>query len=244
MVLMHQLTSGFDHSNVLKLAIAYMLHNPPANGGLILDLVERDGLTYLVTADKPDCLELSGWLVTEVGHALSPEAEVTAEVPRAAPSTAAGVGGASLVGFTPFLGSIQSTSGTLSPPHATRPPASGLTSSQPKPVGAFTAPEPQAGPVSPAQSSPATAPPPAPSTMPAAGAPAATDPLAAPAVPLPSFLGVPQAAVTPPAHEAPAVYVITQPKAGLGKTIISTALGFLVVAAVFWIAMLVVRGIK
>ena len=35
MVLMHQLTRGFDHSDVLKLGLAYMLHNPPANGGLI-----------------------------------------------------------------------------------------------------------------------------------------------------------------------------------------------------------------
>ena len=236
-VLMHQLTSGFDHSNVLKLGIAYMLHHPPANGGLIWDLVERDGLTYLVTADQPDCLELSGWLAREVGHALAPEAEVTAEVLPPAPSTAASIGGASLVGFTPFLGSIQSTSGTLSTPHATRPPA-------PKPVGAFTTPEPQAGPVSPAQSNAATTPAPAPSTTPPAAAPAATDPLASPAVPLPAFLGgAAPAVVTPPASEAP-VYVITQPKPGLGKTIISTALGFLVVAAVFWIAMLVVRSLK
>ena len=128
MVLMHQLTPGFDHSDVLKLGIAYMLRNPPANGGLILDLVELDGLTYLVTADKPDCLELDGWLTREVGHAF-------AAPPAAQP--AAAIEGASLMGFTPFLGSIQSTSGTLSPPRTTRPPASKgprpLASSQLKP---------------------------------------------------------------------------------------------------------------
>jgi hypothetical protein len=242
MVLMHQLTPGFDHSDVLKLGIAYMLRKPPANGGLILDLVELDGLTYLVTADKPDCLELPGWLAREVGHALAPESKVTAEVPRAAPQPAA----ATLVGFTPFLGSVQSTSTTLSPPQATRPPASRgplLTSSQPKPVGAFTAisgpmalgdrppepapkaaepsqtSEPQAGPVTPAQSSPEPAPQPAPSTM-------------------------PPAPMTPSAPEAPAVYLIAQPKAGIGKTMLFTVAGFLVVAAVFWLAMVVVRGMK
>ena len=63
-------------------------------------------MTYLVTADKPECIELSGWLAGEVGHILTPQAEVTAEVPHAAPKTAV-IEGASLVGFTPFLGSIQ-----------------------------------------------------------------------------------------------------------------------------------------
>ena len=124
MVLMHQLTPGFDHSDVLKLGIAYMLHNPPAHGGLILDMVQRDGLTYLVTADKPECIELRDWLGGEVGYVLTPEAQVTGEVPHTAPQTAAAIEGASLVGFTPFLGTIQSTSGTLSHPRTTRPPAS------------------------------------------------------------------------------------------------------------------------
>jgi hypothetical protein len=38
--------------------------------------------------------------------------------------------------------------------------------------------------------------------------------------------------------------VIAQPKAGLGKTIIFTAAGFLVVAALFWIATIVVHGMR
>ena len=255
MVLMHQLTLGFDHSDVLKLGIAYMLHNPPANGGLILDLVERDGLTYLVTADRPECIELPGWLAREVGLVVAPEAQVTAEVPHTAPQTAAAIEGASLVGFTPFLGSIQSTSATLSNPRPTRPQASRrseslFTSSQPRPAGAAISgpmalgdrpqpeakasepswaqtPEPQTGPVSPA-------------TTPPAG----MNPLSEPEVPLPSFLGAPQAPVMPPQPEAPATYVIAQPKPGVGKTLLFTAAGFLVVAAVFWIVIIVVRGMK
>jgi hypothetical protein len=256
MVLMHQLTPGFDHSDVLKLGIAYMLRNPPGNGGLILDLVELDGLTYLVTADKPDCLELDGWLAREVGHAFAGEAEVTVELPPAARPPAA-IKGASLVGFTPFLGSIQSTSGTLSPPQATRPAASRgsgpLLASPPlkpvgvKPVGPSATvseprarsqtPEPAAGPVS-----PATAPQPVPSTMPPA--PAATDPLEAPVVPLPAFLGAPQTPLTPSAPEAPALYAIAQPKAGLGKTAVFTILGFLVVAVLFWLVTVLVPRVK
>jgi hypothetical protein len=251
MVLMHQLTPGFDHSDVLKLGIAYMLRNPPGNGGLILDLVELDGLTYLVTADKPDCLELDGWLAREVGHAFAREAEVTVELPPAARPA--------LVGFTPFLGSIQSTSGTLSVPQATRPPASRgsgpLSTSSPlkpagvKPVGPSATvseptarsqtPEPEAGPVS-----PATAPQPVPSTMPQAPAPAATDPLEAPVVPLPAFLGAPQTPLTPSAPEEPALYAIAQPKAGLGKTAVFTILGFLVVAVLFWLVTVLVPRVK
>lgn len=237
MVLMHQLTPGFDHSDVLTLGIAYMLRNRPGNTGLIWDLVELGGLTYLVTADNPDCLELSGCLAREVGHAFAPEAEVTAQVPPAAPEPAA----SSLVGFTPFLGSIQSTSGTLSRPPATRPLASSgpgplLTSSHPKPVGAFTA------------ISAAIPPEPAPKAV-EPSRPQTPEPHAAPqpdplAVPLPAFLGAPQAPVTPPAPAAPAVYILEQPKAGPFKTILFTAVGFLVVAALFWIAITVVRGMK
>jgi Na+-transporting methylmalonyl-CoA/oxaloacetate decarboxylase gamma subunit len=38
--------------------------------------------------------------------------------------------------------------------------------------------------------------------------------------------------------------VIAQPKAGLAKSILFTAIGFLVVAAVLWIIVVVVRGMK
>lgn len=239
-VLMHQLTPGFDHTEVLKLGMAYMLHNSPSNGGLILDLVERDELTYVVTADRTDCLDLPGWLAREVGHAFAPEAEVTAEMPRAAPHPAAAVEGVSLAGFTPFLGSVQSTS--LSPPHATRPPASRgsgplLTSSQPKPVRPFTAiSEPMAQGDRPPEPAPKATELPRPQTP----EPAAVEP----DVPLPSFLGAPQAPVTESAPEAPARYLITQPKAGVGKTIVFAAAGFLVVAALFWIATVVVHGMR
>lgn len=205
MVQMHQLTLGFDHNEVLRLAIAYLLHNPPASGGLILDLVERDGLTYLVTADQPQCLELSGWLAKEVGR-VAPKPEVTAELPHAAPQPAAPVSG---------------------PPQ----PAAKVAESTPAQT-----PKPEAG-----SASPATTPQPAPSTVSPAGPPPAIVPLAAaPEVPLPAFVGAAQA----PAPEAPTVYVLTQPKAGLGKTILFTLIGFLVVAAVFWIATMVVRGMK
>jgi hypothetical protein len=240
MVLMHQLTPGFDHTEVLKLGMAYMLHNSPSSGGLILDLVERDELTYVVTADRTDCLDLPGWLAREVGHAFAPEAEVTAEMPHAAPPPVAVIERASLAGFTPFLGSVQSTS--LSPPHATRPPASRgsgplLTSSQPKPVRPFTAiSEPMAQGDRPPEPAPRVAEP-SPLRTP-------EPPAAGPDVPLPSFLGAPQAPVTQPAPEAPARYVIAQPKAGVGKTVIFTAAGFLVVAALFWIATIVVHGMR
>lgn len=209
MVQMHQLTLGFDHNDVLKLAITYLLHNPPSSGGLILDLVQRDGLTYLVTADKPECSELPGWLAREVGH-VTPKAEVTAELPHAAPQTVAAI------------------SGPMAPVDRSPRPAAKV--AEPSPA---QTPEPEA-----------TAPQPAPSTVSHAGPPPAIDPLAAPAVPLPAFLGAPQAPVTAPSPEAPTVYVIAQPKAGLAKTILFTAIGFLVVAAVFWIAILVVRGMK
>ncbi len=207
MVQMHQLTLGFDHKDVLKLAITYLLHNPPASGGLILDLVERDGLTYLVTADKPQCMELAGWLAKEVGH-VTPKAEVTAQLPHAAPQTAAAI-------------SEPMALGDRSPQPAAK-------IAEPSPA---QTPQPEVG-----SASPATAPQPAPSALP---------PAAAPEVPLPAFLGAPQSPVTPPpSPEAPTTYVIAQPKAGLGKTILFTAIGFLVVAAVFWIAIAVVRGMK
>jgi hypothetical protein len=204
-VLLHLLTPGFDHADVLKLGIAYMLHNRSADQGLILDLFDLNGLTYLVTADRPDCVDLPVRLAEEVGHAFAPEGQDTAEAPIAAPQTAA-----PLVGFTPFLGSIQSTSGTLSVPTVARPAA-------------------------PPQPAPATAAPVTPTPAP---------PVPEPAVPLPAFLGAPQAPETPPAPEAPTVYVIAQPKAGFGKTLVATLLGFLVIAAVFWIAVVVVRGMK
>ena len=38
------------------------------------------------------------------------------------------------------------------------------------------------------------------------------------------------------------MYVIAQPKAGLAKTTLFTVVGFLVVAVVFWLAIVVVRG--
>jgi hypothetical protein len=215
MVLMHQLTLGFDHNDVLKLAIAYLLRNPPATGGLILDLVQRDGLTYLVTADTPQCVELSGWLAREVGQSTR-EAEVIATLPHAAPQTPAAI-------------SEPVAMGDRSPQPAAEVAAP--SSAQP--------PEPEGG-----SASPASAPQPAPSTASPAGAPPAIDAVAAQEVPLPAFLGAPQPTVMPTSPVAPATYVIAQPKAGLAKTILFTAVGFLVAVAVFWIVTVVLRGMK
>jgi hypothetical protein len=245
MVLLHQMTPGLDHTSVLKLAIAYMLRYPPASGGRILDLVELEGLTYLVTVDEPACLALPAWLSIEAGHALAPEALVTAEVPLAAGQ--APVVGTAQPGFTPFIGSMQSTAGAVSPPQATRPPTRReLAPTDQKPVGAFTAfaepvtlggpaattPEPlrspTSAPPSPAQSSNAS-----PSTTPA-------EPPAADQGIVLSSLGSYQTPATPAAP--PTTYLIAQPKAGLSKTLLFTLAGFLVVAALFWLAMAVVRG--
>jgi hypothetical protein len=201
MVLMHQLTPGFDHSDVLKLGIAYMLHNPPANGGLIWDLVEREGLTYLITADKTECVDLHGWLTREVGHSLAPEAEVTAEVPHAVPQLAA----------------IEAAS---------------LPSSEPKPVHASAA---ISGPMTPREGPPETAAKDAQPSLPQTSEPRA-------GLPSPTQNG--PAIASAPTSEAPEVYVIAQPKAGLLKTLMFAVVGFLVVAALFWIASAVVRGMK
>jgi hypothetical protein len=214
MVLMHQLTLGFDHNDVLKLALAYLLRNPPASGGLILDLVQRDGLTYLVTADMPQCVELSGWLAREVGQ-LTREAEVIARLPHVAPQTPAAISEPVALG------------------HRSPQPAAEVAGPSPAQT-----PEPEGG-----SASPANAPQPAPSMGSPAGAPPAIDAVEAQEVPLPAFLGAPPP-VMPPSPVAPATYVIAQPKAGLAKTILFTGVGFLVVAAVFWIVIVVVRGMK
>jgi hypothetical protein len=214
MVLMHQLTLGFDHKDVLKAAITYLLHHPPAGGGLILDLVERDGLTYIVTADTPQCMELQGWLAREVRH-LTPKSEVTAELPHAASQPAVPI-------------SAPVSEPTPQPEAKVAVPASAQT------------PEPET-----ISASPVTVRLPAPSTVPPAPAPPAVASPAPPEVPLPAFLGAPQTPVTPPTPAAPAAtYVIPQPKAGLAKTTLFTAVGFLVVAVVFWIVIVVVRGMK
>jgi hypothetical protein len=72
-VLLHQLSATSDHTNVLKMAVRYLLRHP--TGGRILDLVEIEGVHYVVTEDVPDCLALKEWLAwekTEAARAAAP----------------------------------------------------------------------------------------------------------------------------------------------------------------------------
>src|SRR6202043_3787146 len=52
-ILLHQLTATEDHSDVLRMALQYLLLNPASAGGRILDMVEIQGLHYVVTLDQP-----------------------------------------------------------------------------------------------------------------------------------------------------------------------------------------------
>ncbi len=60
---------------------------------------------------------LPGWLAREamVTHSPRRPRSLPLKCTRAAPKPAAAIEGAFLAGFSPFLGSVQSTSGTLSP---------------------------------------------------------------------------------------------------------------------------------
>jgi hypothetical protein len=64
-VLVHQLTPGQDHSEVLRMAMAYMLRNPADKGGRILDLFDSNGTTHLVTTNETACLAFREWLQWE-----------------------------------------------------------------------------------------------------------------------------------------------------------------------------------
>ena len=58
------------------------------------------------------------------------------------------------------------------------------------------------------------------------------------------FLGRSSRASDTALARTPATYVIAQPKEGVAKTLLFTAVGFLVVAALLWIVVVVVRGMK
>ena len=224
-VLMHQLTPGFDHTAVLKLAVAYMLRYPAANGGLILDLVELDGLTYLVTADEPACLDLPDWLAQEGGHV--GEARDTAEHPPqernpipgklATPFQPASPSGVMFFGST----STQSAAAIRGPMtiggRPAGPPPKAPEPSRPQP------PEPQASPA------PVSAQAPVPPVE-----EKKSEPLQRAPDPLPES--------APPAPETR--YIIAQPKAGMSKTLLFTVMGFLVVAALFFLAVMVMPKVK
>ncbi len=75
-VLVHQLTPGVDHGEVLRLAMAYMMRQPAASGGRILDYFENNGVTHLVTADDTQCLSLKEWLKWEADQAAAQTAPV------------------------------------------------------------------------------------------------------------------------------------------------------------------------
>jgi hypothetical protein len=70
-VLLHQLSGANDHTEVLKLAIRYLLKTP-APAGKIVDLVELRGTLYVVTVDDPECLALREWLDWELSGTKSP----------------------------------------------------------------------------------------------------------------------------------------------------------------------------
>ncbi|HTA69141.1 MAG TPA: hypothetical protein VK776_12715 [Bryobacteraceae bacterium] len=65
-VLLHQLTGTNDHTDVLRMALEYLLRNPASAGGRIVDVVEIMGSHFLVTLDQPECLALREWLKWEL----------------------------------------------------------------------------------------------------------------------------------------------------------------------------------
>jgi hypothetical protein len=71
--LLHQLSRANDHTELLKLAIRYLLKSP-APGGKIVDLVELRGNLYVVTVDDPECLALREWLDWELAGTNPPTA--------------------------------------------------------------------------------------------------------------------------------------------------------------------------
>jgi len=65
-ILLHQLTEPYDHTDVLKRAIEYLVSNPASAGGRILNLIDIQGSPYLVTVDHEECLALREWLDYEL----------------------------------------------------------------------------------------------------------------------------------------------------------------------------------
>ena len=66
-ILLHQLTAGNDHTEVLKRVAQYLLRKPATAGGRILDLVDIQGAPFVVTVDEPECLAIREWLEWELG---------------------------------------------------------------------------------------------------------------------------------------------------------------------------------
>jgi hypothetical protein len=84
-VLLHQLGGTNDHTDVLSLAVQYLLRNPASAGGRIQDMVEIQGLRYLVTLDQPECLALREWLRWELEGAKPAPVAYTAPPPSRDP---------------------------------------------------------------------------------------------------------------------------------------------------------------